>query len=74
MPYKNPEKRKECALKCYYRMRDDPVRREQYRIKNIPCSWFNLEDPNQQRDCFNYRNLQPMWGLENISKNGRVAA
>lgn len=40
----------------------------------IPCSWFNLEDPNQQRDCFNYRNLQPMWGIENIIKNGRIAA
>src|ERR1035437_2690014 len=27
----------------------------------IPCSFFNLLDAQQQKMCFNYRNLQPMW-------------
>jgi hypothetical protein len=24
----------------------------------IPCSWFNLSDINQQKDCFHYKNMQ----------------
>ncbi|MCR8914236.1 hypothetical protein FDP08_12835 [Marinobacter panjinensis] len=35
-----------------------------------PCVSFDLSDPEQQKDCFNYRNLQPMWGDENRSKGG----
>lgn len=27
----------------------------------IPCSYFDLTDPIQQRICFNFRNLQPLW-------------
>lgn len=38
----------------------------------IPCSYFDLTDPEQQRICFNYRNLQPMWGSENIKKSNKV--
>ena len=34
----------------------------------IPCDAFNLSRPEEQRRCFNYRNLQPMWGSENSSK------
>jgi len=33
-----------------------------------PCSSFDLTDPRQQRQCFNWRNLQPLFGAENISK------
>jgi hypothetical protein len=36
-----------------------------------PCSIFDLTDPREQRRCFNYRNLQPLWGSENISKNDK---
>ena len=36
----------------------------------IPCSAFNLEDLNQQKKCFHYTNLRPLWGLENIKKGG----
>ena len=38
----------------------------------IPCSRFDLTIPHQQKMCFNYRNLQPMWAKENISKNNRI--
>lgn len=34
-----------------------------------PCSKFDLSDPNQQRECFNYKNLQPLWAKENILKS-----
>ena len=33
-----------------------------------PCASFDLIDPQQQRDCFHYSNLQPLWASENISK------
>lgn len=33
-----------------------------------PCASFDLTDEAQQRECFHYSNLQPMWGLENIIK------
>ena len=39
----------------------------------IPCSFFDLTDSNQQKMCFNYRNLQPMWKLDNISKCNRFS-
>lgn len=38
----------------------------------IPCTYFDLTDPEQQRICFNCRNLQPMWGSENIKKSNKV--
>ena len=34
-----------------------------------PCSSFDLTNPQQQRKCFNYLNLQPMWNKENLKKN-----
>ena len=39
-----------------------------------PCSAFNLTDPEQQRVCFNYTNLQPLWALDNLRKGGARAA
>lgn len=33
-----------------------------------PCSSFNLIDSIQQRECFNYKNLQPLWAEENRKK------
>jgi hypothetical protein len=38
---------------------------------SIPVTWFDLSDPNQQRECFNYKNLQPMWWWENIKKSNK---
>lgn len=36
-----------------------------------PCCSFDLSDANQQKECFHYSNLQPLWAKENLSKNGR---
>jgi hypothetical protein len=36
-----------------------------------PCASFDLTDPVQQRICFNYRNLQPLWAVDNLRKNDR---
>lgn len=38
----------------------------------IPCSAFDLTDPEQQRQCFHYTNLQPLWAYENLSKGARI--
>lgn len=27
----------------------------------VPCTWFNLEDVEEQRKCFHYTNLQPLF-------------
>jgi hypothetical protein len=35
----------------------------------IPCRSFDLTDPAQQKKCFHYTNLQPLWAKENHSKN-----
>ena len=36
-----------------------------------PCASFNLTDPKQQKECFHYTNLQPLWALDNIKKGDR---
>lgn len=33
-----------------------------------PCSSFNLADPNEQKLCFHYTNLQPLWAEDNLIK------
>jgi hypothetical protein len=33
-----------------------------------PCKLFNLSEPAQQKECFNYKNLQPLWKLDNLRK------
>lgn len=38
----------------------------------IPCRFYNLEDPEQQKICFNWRNLQPLESKENSSKQDRM--
>lgn len=36
------------------------------------CSWFDLTDPEQQKQCFHYTNLQPLWAKDNIRKGARI--
>ena len=36
-----------------------------------PCSSFDLTDPQQQKECFDYTNLQPLWAFENMSKGAK---
>lgn len=33
-----------------------------------PCAKFDLSDSEEQRKCFNFKNLQPLWAEENIKK------
>jgi hypothetical protein len=40
----------------------------------IPCSVFDLTDPEQQKKCFHYSNLQPLWAKDNISKSNKIIA
>lgn len=36
-----------------------------------PCASFDLTDPEQQRACFHYTNLQPLWWRDNLSKGAK---
>ena len=38
----------------------------------IPCSSFDLVLPDEQRRCFHYTNLQPLWAVDNLKKNDRL--
>ncbi len=38
----------------------------------IPCYVFNLIDINQQKKCFNFKNLQPLWAIENRQKSNKM--
>ena len=37
-----------------------------------PCASFDLTNADQQRECFNYTNLQPLWAEDNLSKGATV--
>ena len=36
-----------------------------------PCSSFNLTKEQQQKECFHYTNLQPLWAKDNLSKGSK---
>jgi hypothetical protein len=36
-----------------------------------PCAAFDLSDPEQQKICFHYTNLQPLWQRDNFSKGAK---
>lgn len=38
----------------------------------IPCNAFDLSDESQQKKCFHFSNLQPLWAFENLSKGDRI--
>lgn len=37
----------------------------------IPCKNFTLTIPEEQKKCFHYSNLQPLWELDNLKKGTR---
>ena len=39
-----------------------------------PCCKFNLLDVDEQKKCFHYTNLQPLWGKDNLIKGGKFEA
>ena len=36
-----------------------------------PCVSFDLTDSEQQKECFHYTNLQPLWKLDNFKKGAK---
>lgn len=38
-----------------------------------PCASFDLSDSQQLAECFNWRNLQPLWSSDNIRKGASYA-
>jgi hypothetical protein len=36
-----------------------------------PCAKFDLTKPEQQKQCFHYSNVQPLWAGENLSKGAK---
>lgn len=37
-----------------------------------PCASFDLSDTEQQKACFHYTNLQPLWAIDNIIKKDSI--
>lgn len=37
-----------------------------------PCASFDLTDQEQQKKCFHYTNLQPLWEADNIRKRDKI--
>ena len=38
----------------------------------LPMTSFNLHKKSEQMKCCNYKNLQPLWAKENLSKGNRI--
>tara|TARA_R100001082_G_scaffold103522_1_gene74267 strand:+ start:273 stop:1124 length:852 start_codon:yes stop_codon:yes gene_type:complete len=39
-----------------------------------PCASFDLTKESEQKKCFHYTNLQPLWAKDNLSKGAKIAA
>ena len=38
----------------------------------VPCSAFDLTNPEQQRQCFHFSNLRPLWARANLRKSDKI--
>ena len=38
----------------------------------LPCASFDLTDSKEQKKCFHYSNLQPLWAEDNLRKGDRL--
>lgn len=63
------ELKKHLELKFKEGMSWENYSKKGWHIDHIkPCASFDLSDPEQQKICFHYTNLQPLWWWENLSK------
>lgn len=37
-----------------------------------PCASFDLTNEYEQKECFNWKNLRPLWGKENLLKSDKI--
>ena len=37
-----------------------------------PCASYDLTDPEEQKACFHYENMQPLWAFDNLSKGTKI--
>jgi len=38
----------------------------------LPCSSFDMSKESEQRKCFHYTNLQPLWAIDNMKKSNKI--
>lgn len=49
--------------------------KDKWNIDHImPCAIFDLTDPEHQKRCFHFSNLQPLWATQNMAKGARVCS
>lgn len=39
----------------------------------IPKAQFDLTDKEQQKKCFHYTNMQPLWSIDNSKKGSKLS-
>jgi len=45
----------------------------QWHIDHIrPCKSFDMSNESQQRECFHWSNMQPLWAIDNIIKSDNI--
>ena len=37
-----------------------------------PCSSYNLTNETEIKECFNWKNYQPLWKKDNMSKSNKI--
>jgi hypothetical protein len=68
-----PELRRHLERQFLPGMSWDNWARDGWHIDHIvPCACFDLSVPDQQKECFNYKNLRPMWATDNLKKGAKL--